>query len=116
MMKINPRFDENNLQGLSDAEVRERLATDGYNELPTAQKRTFLKMLLEVIREPMFLLLILCGVLYLVLGDVEEALMLLGFVFIVIAITLFQEPELLPCLNQVVVDILVFLLTDRTIP
>jgi Ca2+-transporting ATPase len=93
MMTINPRFDENNLQGLSDAEVRERLATDGYNELPTAQKRTFFHMLFEVIREPMFLLLILCGVLYLVLGDVEEALMLLGFVFIVIAITLFQEQK-----------------------
>jgi Ca2+-transporting ATPase len=92
-MTINPRFDENNLQGLSDAEVRERLATDGYNELPTGQKRTFFHMLLEVIREPMFLLLILCGFLYLFLGDVEEALMLLGFVFIVIAITLFQEQK-----------------------
>ncbi|MEJ2599657.1 MAG: cation-translocating P-type ATPase [Anaerolineales bacterium] len=85
------KFDENNLQGLSDAEVRERLATDGYNELPSAQKRTLFRMLLEVIREPMFLLLILCGILYLLLGDVEEALMLLGFVFIVIMITLFQE-------------------------
>jgi Ca2+-transporting ATPase len=91
MMTINQRFEEYDLQGLSDAEVRERLATDGYNELPTANKRTFLAMLLNVIREPMFLLLILCGVLYLLLGDLEEALMLLGFVFIVIAITLFQE-------------------------
>jgi Ca2+-transporting ATPase len=91
MMTINQKFDEYDLQGLTDAEVRERLATDGYNELPTAHKRTFLAMLLEVIREPMFLLLILCGVLYLLLGDLEEALMLLGFVFIVIAITLFQE-------------------------
>ncbi len=91
MMTINQRFEEYDLQGLTDAEVRERLATDGYNELPTANKRTFLAMLLDVIREPMFLLLILCGVLYLLLGDLEEALMLLGFVFIVIAITLFQE-------------------------
>jgi Ca2+-transporting ATPase len=92
-MTINPRFNENNLQGLSDAEVRERLATDGYNELPTARKRTVFRMLLEVIREPMFLLLILCGGLYLLIGDVEEALMLLGFVFIVIAITVFQEQK-----------------------
>jgi Ca2+-transporting ATPase len=93
MMTTNQKFDESHLQGLSDAEVRERLATDGYNELPTAQKRTLFKMLLEVIREPMFILLISCGVLYLLLGDVEEALMLLGFVFIVIAITLFQEQK-----------------------
>jgi P-type Ca2+ transporter type 2C len=93
MMAIHPKFDENNLQGLSEVEVRDRLATDGYNELPSTQKRTFLRMFLEVMREPMFLLLILCGGLYLLLGDMEEAFMLLGFVFIVIAITLFQEQK-----------------------
>jgi Ca2+-transporting ATPase len=39
----------------------------------------------------MFLLLIACGILYLVLGDLEEALMLLGFVVVVMGITLYQE-------------------------
>ena len=39
----------------------------------------------------MFLLLIACGVLYLILGDFKEALMLLGFVFVIIGITLYQE-------------------------
>ena len=39
----------------------------------------------------MFLLLIACGSLYLVLGDVGEALLLLGFVFVVVGITFFQE-------------------------
>lgn len=86
-------FDENNLQGLSDQEVIERLAQDGYNELPTATKRTWLHIALDVAREPMFLMLIACGVLYLFLGDVEEALMLLGFVFVVMGITLYQEQK-----------------------
>ncbi len=39
----------------------------------------------------MFVLLLICGALYLVLGDAEEALMLLGFVFVVMGITLYQE-------------------------
>ena len=39
----------------------------------------------------MFLLLLACGTIYLLLGDVQEALMLLGFVFVVLGITLYQE-------------------------
>ena len=86
-------FDINNIQGLTDEEVIERLAQDGYNELPSADKRNIFHILFEVIREPMFLLLIACGALYLVLGDVQEALMLLGFVFVVIGITIYQEQK-----------------------
>lgn len=86
-------FDENNIQGLTEQEVFERLAEDGYNELPSAKKRTFFHILLDVVREPMFILLISGGLLYLLLGDIEEALMLLGFVFVVIGITLYQEQK-----------------------
>ena len=39
----------------------------------------------------MFLLLVACGTIYLLLGDVQEAIMLLGFVFVVVGITLYQE-------------------------
>jgi Ca2+-transporting ATPase len=90
---IQRNFDINNLQGLTDEEVIERLAQDGYNELPSTEKRTVFHILFEVIREPMFLLLIACGSLYLALGDVQEALMLLGFVFVVIGITIYQEQK-----------------------
>ena len=86
-------FDETNLQGLTEQETLERLAQDGYNELPVAKKRTVFHILFEVIREPMFLMLIACGVLYLILGDREEALMLLGFVGVIIGITLYQEQK-----------------------
>ena len=80
-------------QGLTEQQALERLATDGYNELPTTQKRTFLHILLEVLREPMFLMLIACGLLYLFLGDQEEALMLMGFVLVIIGITFYQEQK-----------------------
>jgi Ca2+-transporting ATPase len=90
---MQTKYNETNLQGLTEQEALEQLAVDGYNELPTAKKRTFLHILLEVVREPMFLMLIACGLLYLFLGDREEALMLMGFVAVIISITFFQEQK-----------------------
>jgi Ca2+-transporting ATPase len=77
--------------GLSEAEVEERLRQDGYNELPQHRRRTLLRIILEVMREPMFQLLIAAGVVYLALGDRGEALMLLGFVTITVTISITQE-------------------------
>lgn len=84
-------FDIKGIAGLSEEEALKRLKKDGYNEIPSAKKRNALKIILEVMREPMFLLLVAGGLIYLVLGDVREALMLLGFVFVVIGITFYQE-------------------------
>ena len=41
----------------------------------------------------MFILLVACGTLYLVLGDLQEGLMLLGFVFVIMGIEFFQEKK-----------------------
>lgn len=82
---------DSQIKGLSDREALRRLAEEGPNELPSAKKRSILHIGLEVIREPMFILLLACGSLYLILGDVKEALLLLGFVFVVAGITFFQE-------------------------
>ncbi len=79
------------LVGLSDAEVAKQFVKHGFNELPTSKSKSILLSVLGVVREPMFLLLLACGILYMLLGDVQEALMLLGFVFVVLAITLYQE-------------------------
>ncbi|MGE5672773.1 MAG: cation-translocating P-type ATPase, partial [Mycobacterium leprae] len=84
-------MDRRNLVGLTEAEAAERLKTHGYNELPSAKPRTILAIALEVIKEPMFLLLLACGAIYLVVGDLEEALILLSFVFLIMGITFFQE-------------------------
>ncbi len=83
--------DLNSIRGLSQIEVEENLKRFGYNELPNSEKRTLQRIILEVIKEPMFLLLVACGSLYLILGDFQEAIMLLGFVIIIIAITVHQE-------------------------
>lgn len=84
-------FDIKRFPGLSGAEAAERLKEEGFNELPSGKKRGIFDIALDVIKEPMFILLIAGGVIYLLLGDVREALMLLGFVFIVMGITLYQE-------------------------
>jgi len=79
------------VRGLSAQEAAQRLKVDGYNELPSTKRKSVLAIALEVMREPMFLLLVVSGGLYLFLGDIQEALMLLGFVFVVIGITIYQE-------------------------
>jgi Ca2+-transporting ATPase len=79
--------------GLSESGAATRLQRDGYNELPTARQRPLLAIALEVLREPMFILLITSGAIYLLLGDPAEAVALLAAVFLVIGITLFQEQK-----------------------
>ncbi len=78
-------------EGLTRSESSHRLSRDGPNELPTSRPRGILRLVREVVSEPMFLLLVACGVIYLALGDVHEALMLLGFVAVVMGITLVQQ-------------------------
>jgi len=78
-------------QGLSSAQAQARLAHDGANELPVSQRKGLLRLIRDIASEPMFMLLVACGAIYMLLGDVHEALMLLGFVFVVMAITFVQQ-------------------------
>jgi Ca2+-transporting ATPase len=91
---MSDKFDLNNISGvtgLSEKEASDRLAREGFNEIPAAKKRSIISFALSVLREPMLLLLIASGIIYMILGDIQEALMLLGFVFVIIGITLYQE-------------------------
>lgn len=80
-------------KGLSEAQAAERLLTEGHNELPSSRKQTFVDLVWGVLKEPMFLLLLVCGVIYFLLGDHQEAAILLGFVVMVAVITLYQEQK-----------------------
>jgi Ca2+-transporting ATPase len=77
--------------GLGDVEAKRRLSRDGPNELPVSKPRGVLRLAGEVASEPMFLLLAACGALYMMLGDRQEAWMLLGFVFVVMGISFAQQ-------------------------
>lgn len=79
------------IDGLTEFEARQRLIESGPNELSVSNPRSVLRLLGEVASEPMFLLLVACGAIYMALGDRHEALMLLGFVFVVMVITFVQQ-------------------------
>lgn len=82
-----------NYKGLTQQEVAEKLLKEGYNELPSSKPKSVLQIALGVVKEPMFLLLVACGSLYLILGDIQEGLMLLSFVFVVMGIEFYQEKK-----------------------
>lgn len=79
------------IRGLAEAMARSRLKEDGYNELPRANQRTPLRIIVEVLREPMLTLLLGGGVIYLLLGDLKDALILLAFALMSVVITVVQE-------------------------
>ena len=79
------------VSGLSSEEAAARLVSDGYNELPAPNRRGFVRIIWEVMRQPMFALLIGGGVVYLLLGDRTEALLLLAFATLSVLITVVQE-------------------------
>jgi P-type Ca2+ transporter type 2C len=84
-------FDLKNINGLSQKEAAQILARDGFNELPSQKGQNIFTIFLRVISEPMLLLLIGSGIIYLFLGEMKDALMLSTFVFVVIGITFYQE-------------------------
>src|SRR5690242_18847545 len=77
--------------GLTAATATARLKADGPNELPRARRRTPLRILRDVIREPMFALLLGAGVIYLALGDLGESILLLVFATASVSIAVIQE-------------------------
>ncbi|NJD52023.1 MAG: cation-translocating P-type ATPase [Candidatus Methanoperedens sp.] len=84
-------FDQENITGLSEAEVTKKLKDNGYNEIPSRKKQGILTIFINILKEPMLLLLIGAGIIYLLLGEVNDAIMLLFFVFVVVGITCYQE-------------------------
>jgi len=88
-----PALDFSDFTGLATVEVARRLAEEGYNEIPSGEKKNLLHIIGEVIREPMFLLLVGAGLIYFILGDVEEGAILLSFVIVIIGITAYQEQK-----------------------
>lgn len=77
--------------GLSSTEAARRLREEGPNALPASRRRDAIAIALEVVREPMFLLLMGGAAIYLLLGDVQEALVLAASVVVVMGITIVQE-------------------------
>ncbi len=76
--------------GLSSNEVERLLAMHGPNALPEGKSYSLWRVVKEVIREPMFIFLLVTGSLYFMLGDPAEGALLFGCILVIIGITLYQ--------------------------
>jgi P-type Ca2+ transporter type 2C len=78
-------------RGLSDSEARERLQEYGPNVLASAQKTTLLSIAFGTLKEPMLMLLMGTGAVYLLIGDLREAIAILASILLVIGISVTQK-------------------------
>jgi len=76
---------------LSREEAEARLRSEGRNEVRILRAKTAFASLLQVVSEPMLLLLFVGGGLYWSIGEARDALALLSFVVLVVTISLVQE-------------------------
>lgn len=78
------------LNGLTSLQVVEKLKIEGYNELPTAKSKNIFHIAFDVFKQPMFLLLISCSIIYILIGDTTEGIIMLCWVLVIIFITFYQ--------------------------
>ncbi|MEG1834195.1 MAG: cation-transporting P-type ATPase [Burkholderiaceae bacterium] len=81
-------IDLSRFRGLDEETASARLRADGANALPQDRPRSWLATLGETLREPMFLLLLACVLVYAALGDRGEAALLSVMVLAVVGLTL----------------------------
>lgn len=79
------------LHGLSATEAAVLMAAEGPNELPRGRDRGWLAQILDVVRQPMILLLLGAASVHLILAEPLDTVLLLGSVLLVIAISVGQE-------------------------
>ena len=79
------------VSGLTTEQAARQLAADGPNELPTAKRRNLFREAYDVMRQPMLLLLLGAGLVNFLLAEPLDGAVLLAFVLVVIAISIYQE-------------------------
>ena len=82
-----------NVTGLNESQVLQSRKEHGENELEYSSKSPFLLALLETLKEPMLLLLVAAGVLYLISGNTGDAIFMLSAIVLVSAISLYQDSK-----------------------
>ncbi len=79
------------LVGLTSEEIKQSRATYGYNQPADLKKSAWYTMLLDILKEPMLLLLIAVSVIYLIVGEYSEAVFMLGAIIVVSGISFYQD-------------------------
>lgn len=89
------------LTGLTDKEVAASHARYGYNRLKEEKKNSLLVWLTELVKEPMLLLLIAISVIYLIVGQYDEAIFMFVALIAVSGISFYQDFETRKALKEI---------------
>ncbi|MBN1064609.1 HAD-IC family P-type ATPase [Clostridium botulinum] len=81
----------NEFIGLTKEEVKKAQEKHGKNQLIPEKKENFFLKILEVLKEPMFLLLLVAATVYFILGEPRDGTIMLIFVVGIISIDVIQE-------------------------
>ena len=79
------------MQGLNEKEAQLLLHQYGKNTLHINDKKRLFKIIWDIVKEPMFLLLAVACILYFILGENTEGFMMIAALCFVSAISVFQE-------------------------
>src|SRR5690606_34273171 len=79
------------LIGLDENEVVASRKKYGYNRGDPIHKNTWLELLIDILKEPMLILLFAVSIIYLVIGDYGEALFMVVAIVAVSAISFYQD-------------------------
>lgn len=80
-----------NLKGLSEKEVNESRQQYGRNEIILKKENPILKLILDILKEPMLILLIAVAIIYFIMGQTGEAWFMIAALFLVSGISFYQE-------------------------
>jgi len=79
------------LKGLTENQVKESVEKYGYNDLKTKSNNGTWRLLINIVKEPMLILLILISVIYLIVGNYAEAYFMFAAVIFVSGISFYQD-------------------------
>lgn len=81
------------IQGLSAAEVMQSRTQNGSNSLDHQKKNNFLSSVIEMVKEPMFLLLLTATSIYFITGEYGNGIFMAVAIALVSTISLYQESK-----------------------
>jgi Ca2+-transporting ATPase len=91
--EVLKKLDVNRSTGLTSAQVTQALQTYGKNELPTAEGRSWVRLLLSQFMDVMVIILIVAAVASYLIGDAEDAVIILAIVVLNAALGFYQENQ-----------------------
>jgi Ca2+-transporting ATPase len=79
------------IKGLTTEELKTSRKKFGFNQIDAIKKNAWYRMLLDILKEPMLLLLIAVTVIYIIVGNYSEAIFMLGAIIAVSGISFYQD-------------------------